>query len=56
MNISYTNFLLGVRDFFEVGVEGPFNVRVLEILGNSLENLITEHITFSLKTTLMLCR
>jgi serine/threonine protein kinase len=45
------------------GVEGGYNVMVMEMLGTSLENLITEagHPGFNLKTTItladqLLCR
>jgi casein kinase 1 len=45
----------GIPKIFWVGVEGDYNVMVMELLGKSLEDLLNPHRRiFSIKTVLML--
>ena len=47
--------LAGIPNVFSYGLEGEYNVMVMEYLGSSLEDLfVRQQKKFSLKTTLML--
>jgi serine/threonine protein kinase len=44
----------GIPSVYQCGVEGEFNVLVMDLMGPSLESLLERHQKFSLKTVLML--
>ena len=52
---GYFLWILGIPSIFWYGVEGDFNIMVMELLGLNLEDLLaTCNKKFTLKTTIML--